>query len=84
MDYDPEFSLKTGAELNTCLLKYSEDHDIHTRAAAELSRREKEAEDRIAKALFWSRIAALLALPGALYVCLRVAAAFLAPGAMHR
>ena len=72
MDYDPEFSQKTSAELNSCLFKYTEEHEIHTRAAAELSKREKETEDRIAaqfsRAIFWSRIAAALALPGALYV----------------
>lgn len=72
MDYDPEFSQKSSAELNSCLFKYTEEHEIHTRAVAELSKREKAAEDRIAsqftKAIFWSRLAALLALPGALYV----------------
>jgi hypothetical protein len=76
MDYDPEFSQKSSAELNSCLLRYSEEHEIHTRAVAELTKREKAAEDRIAakftKAIFWSRLAALLALPGALYVCWRI------------
>jgi len=72
MDYDPEFSVKSNAELNYCLTKYSEDHEHYARAAAELSKREKAAEDRItsqfARVLFWSRLAAILALPGALYV----------------
>lgn len=68
MDYDPEFSQKSSAELSSCLFKYTEEHDIYTRAVAELSRREKAAEDKISKAVFWSRIAALLALPGVLYV----------------
>jgi hypothetical protein len=72
MDYDPEFSQKSSAELNSCLFKYTEEHEIHTRAVAELSKREKAAEDRIetqfSKAIFWSRLAAILALPGALYV----------------
>ncbi|HEY6010240.1 MAG TPA: hypothetical protein VIX18_02125 [Nitrospirota bacterium] len=76
MDYDPEFSQKSSAELNSCLLRYSEEHEMHTRAVAELSKREKAAEDRIAaqfsKAVFWSRLAAILALPGALYVCWRI------------
>lgn len=39
---------------------------------AELSKREKAAEEKITyqfgKAVFWSRLAAILALPGALYV----------------
>ena len=76
MDYDPEFSQKPSAELNSCLFRYTEEHEIHTRAVAELSKREKEAEDRITaqftKAIFWSRLAAIFALPGALYVCWRI------------
>jgi hypothetical protein len=76
MDYDPEFSQKSSAELNSCLFRYTEEHEIHTRAAAELSKREKAAEDRItaqfSKAILWSRLAAILALPGALYVCWRI------------
>ena len=76
MDYDPELSQKSSAELNSCLLRYTEEHEVHTRAVAELSKREKAAEDRIAaqftKAIFWSRLAALLALPGALFVCWRI------------
>jgi len=76
MDYDPEFSQKPSAELNACLFKYTEEHEIHTRAAAELSKREKAAEDRVAaqfsRAIYWSRLAAMLALPGALYVCWRI------------
>jgi len=80
MDYDPEFSQKTSAELNTCLFKYTEEHEIYTRAVAELSKREKASEDRItaqfAKAVFWSRIAAVLALPGALYVCWKILRSF--------
>ncbi len=72
MDYDPEYSLKTNAELNTCLFKYTEEHDVHTRAVAELSRREKLAEERASRSLFWSRLAAILALPGALYVIWRI------------
>jgi hypothetical protein len=76
MDYDPEFSLKSSAELNSCLFRYTEEHEVHTRAVAELSKREKAAEDRIAaqftKAIFWSRLAAILALPGAVYVCWRI------------
>ncbi len=77
MDYDPEYSLKTNAELNTCLFKYTEEHDVHTRAVAELSRREKAAEERLAKAIFWSRLAAILALPGALYVVWRIVSSLL-------
>ena len=76
MDYDPEFSQKSSAELNSCLFRYTEEHEVHTRAVAELSKREKAAEDRIeaqfTKAIFWSRFAAILALPGALYVCWRI------------
>src|SRR5512144_108045 len=48
MDFDPEFSQKSSAELNSCLLRYTEEHEIHTRAVAELSKREKAAEDKIA------------------------------------
>ncbi|HWR73885.1 MAG TPA: hypothetical protein VN604_12005 [Nitrospirota bacterium] len=80
MDYDPEFSRKSSAELNSCLFKYTEEHEIHTRAVAELSKREKAAEDRIAdqftKAIFWSRLAAILAFPGALYVVWKIVLAF--------
>lgn len=76
MDYDPEFSQKSSAELNSCLIRYAEEHEFHTRAVSELSKREKAAEDRItaqfAKAIFWSRVAAILALPGAVYVCWRI------------
>ncbi|HEX9020837.1 MAG TPA: hypothetical protein VF903_06210 [Nitrospirota bacterium] len=72
MDYDPVFSQKPTAELNVCLSKYSEEHENYVRAAAELSKREKEAEERIeaqfTRVVFWSRLAAILALPGALYV----------------
>ena len=72
MDYDPEFSVKSNAELNYCLSKYSDDQEHYARAVAELSKREKAVEERIssqfAKAIFWSRLAAVLALPGALYV----------------
>jgi hypothetical protein len=68
MDYDPEFSQKSSAELNSCLFRYTEEHEIHTRAVAGLSKREKAAEGRTAaqftKAIFWSRLAAILALPG--------------------
>jgi hypothetical protein len=76
MDYDPVFSTKSNAELNVCLTKYTEDHEFYSRALSELSRRERSAEDRISaqfsKAIFWSRVAALLALPGALFVVWRV------------
>ncbi|MGE5174251.1 MAG: hypothetical protein ACM3MD_10545 [Betaproteobacteria bacterium] len=76
MDYDPEFSTKSSAELNTCLFKYTEEHEFYARALAELSKREKAAEDKVSaqfsKAIFWSRLAAILALPGALYVVWRV------------
>jgi single-stranded DNA-binding protein len=72
MDYDPEYSLKSNAELNACLTKYAEEHEQHSRAAGELSRREKAAEEKMdaqfARAVFWGRLAAILALPGALYV----------------
>ena len=72
MDYDPEFSKKSNAELNYCLTRYTEEHEFYTRALSELSKREKSAEDKIStqfsKAVFWSRLAALLALPGALFV----------------
>lgn len=76
MDYDPEFSKKSTAELNSCLAKYTEEHELYSRALSELSKREKMAEDRIAsqfsKAIFWSRVAAILALPGALFVIWRI------------
>jgi hypothetical protein len=76
MDYDPVFSSKSNAELNSCLIKYTEEHDFYSRALSELSKREKLAEDKIAsqfsKAIFWSRIAAILALPGALFVIWRI------------
>lgn len=72
MDYDPVFSVKSNAELNYCLTKYTEDQDHYVRAVAELSKREKVAEEKIesqfTRAIFWSRLAAILALPGALYV----------------
>jgi len=72
MDYDPEFSQKSSAELNSCLFRYTEEHEVHTRAVAELSKREKAEEEKIAsqfaKVIFWSRLAAALAFPGALYV----------------
>jgi hypothetical protein len=76
MDYDPEFSKKANAELNSCLIKYTEEHEFHARALSEVAKREKSAEDRISaqfsKAIFWSRLAAILALPGALYVIWRM------------
>jgi hypothetical protein len=76
MDYDPEFTRKSNAELNLCLTKYTEEHDFYTRALAELSKREKVAEDKISaqfsKAIFWSRLAAMMALPGALFVLWRI------------
>jgi hypothetical protein len=76
MDYDPVFSNKSTAELNSCLIKYTEENEFHARALTELSKREKLAEDKIAsqfsKAIFWSRLAAILALPGALYVIWRI------------
>jgi hypothetical protein len=76
MDYDPEFSKKSNAELNYCLTKYTEEHEFYTRALSELSKREKSAEDKISsqfsKAIFWSRLAAILALPGALFVLWRL------------
>jgi hypothetical protein len=72
MDYNPVFSKKSTAELNSCLTRYTEEHEFHTRALSELSRREQIADDKIesqfSKAIFWSRLAAILALPGALYV----------------
>jgi hypothetical protein len=72
MDYDPDFSKKSNAELNNCLVKYTEEHELYTRALSELSKRERSAEDKIksqfSKAIFWSRLAAILALPGALFV----------------
>jgi len=72
MDYDPDFSKKSNAELSSCLTKYTEEHELYLRALSELSKREKLAEDKIAsqfsKAIFWSRLAAILALPGALFV----------------
>jgi hypothetical protein len=76
MDYDPEFSVKSNAELNYCLTRFSDDHEQYARAVAELSKREKAAEDRISaqftRVVFWSRLAAILALPGALYVLWRI------------
>ena len=76
MDYDPDFSQKSNAELNSCLIKYTEEHEFYSRALSELSKREKLADDKIAsqfsKAIFWSRLAAILALPGALFVILRI------------
>ena len=76
MDYDPEFSKKSNAELNYCLTKYTEEHEFYTRALSELSKREKSAEDKtssqFSKAIFWSRLAAILALPGALFVLWRL------------
>jgi hypothetical protein len=83
MDYDPEFTKKSNAELNLCLTKYTEDHDFYSRALSELSKREKAAEDKISarfsKAIFWSRLAAMLALPGALYVFWRIFLAVSSP-----
>ena len=76
MDFDPDLSQKSNAELNTCLFKYTEEHEFYARALAELSKREKAAEEKIAaqfsRAIFWSRLAAVLALPGALYVVWRI------------
>lgn len=72
MDYDPVFSQKSGGELSSCLIRYAEEHELHIRAAAELSRREKAAEDKLSRAIFWSRLAAVLALPGALYTCWKI------------
>jgi hypothetical protein len=76
MDYDPDFTKKSNAELNLCLTKYTEEHDFYTRALSELSKREKAAEDKISaqfsKAIYWSRLAAMLALPGALFVFWRI------------
>ena len=72
MDYDPVFSKKSNAELNSCLTKYTEEHEYYTRALSELSKREKSSESKISsqfsRAIFWSRLAAILALPGALFV----------------
>jgi hypothetical protein len=72
MDYDPVFSKKSNAELNSCLIKYTEEHESYARALAELSKREKSAESKVlsqfSRAIFWSRLAAILALPGALFV----------------
>jgi hypothetical protein len=80
MDYDPEFSKKSNAELNVCLTKYTEEHEFYSRALAELSKREKSTDDKIsaqfAKAIYWSRLAALLALPGALFVVWRIVLSF--------
>jgi hypothetical protein len=80
MDYDPVFSKKSTAELNSCLTRYTEDHEFHTRALSELSRREKIEDDKIeaqfSKAIFWSRLAAILALPGALYVIWKIVLSF--------
>jgi len=80
MDYDPVYSKKTNAELNVCLTKYTEEHEVYTRALSELTRREKLEEERIgsqfARAIFWSRLAAILALPGALYVIWRIVLSF--------
>ena len=76
MEYDPDLSQKTNAELNSCLIRYTEEHELYTRALAELSKREKSAEEKLSsqfsKAIFWSRLAAILALPGALYVIWRI------------
>jgi hypothetical protein len=76
MDYDPEFSKKSTAELNVCLTKYTQEHEFYTRALSELSRREKLSEDKLSsqfsKVMFWSRLAAILALPGAIFVCWRI------------
>ena len=62
MDFDPDFSVKSNAELNYCLTKYSDDHENYGRVVAELSKREKAAEEKITyqfgKAVFWSRLAA--------------------------
>jgi len=72
MDYDTDFSNKSNAELNSCLIKYTDEHEFYMRALSELSRRERSAEEKISsqfsKAIFWSRLAAFLALPGALFV----------------
>jgi hypothetical protein len=76
MDYDPVFSEKSNAELNYCLTKYTEEHEYYSRALSELSKREKSAEEKISsqfsRAIFWSRLAAILALPGALFVIYRI------------
>ena len=72
MDYDPDFSNKSNAELNYCLTKYTEEHEFYTRVVSELSKREKLAEDKILsqfyKAIFWSRLAAILALLCAIFL----------------
>ncbi|MGC1454255.1 MAG: hypothetical protein WA946_03590 [Nitrospirota bacterium] len=72
MDYDPVFSKKSNAELNSCLIKYTEEHEFYARALSELSKREKSEESKVlsqfSRAIFWSRLAAILALPGALFV----------------
>ncbi len=76
MDYDSDFSKKSSAELNVCLAKYTEEQEVYARALSELSRREKAADDKVsaqfARAIFWSRLAAILALPGALYAIWRI------------
>jgi hypothetical protein len=76
MDYDPVFSKKSNAELNYCLTKYTEEHEYYSRALSELSKREKSAEEKISsqfsRAIFWSRLAAILALPGALFVIYQI------------
>jgi hypothetical protein len=80
MDYDPVSSTKSTAELNSRLTRYTEEHEFYTRALSELSRREKIADDKIesqfSKAIFWSRLAAILALPGALYVIWQIVLSF--------
>jgi len=62
--------------LNNMETKYTEEHEFYSRALSELSKREKLEEDKIAsqfsKAIFWSRLAAILALPGALFVIWRI------------
>lgn len=76
MDYDPDLSQKSSVELNVFLSKYTEEHELYARALTELARREKAAEERISsqisRSVFWSRLAAVLALPGALYVLWRI------------
>jgi hypothetical protein len=76
MDFDPDLSRQSSAELSYRLTKYTEEHELYARALSELSKREKAAEERIAaqfsKAIFWSRLAAFLALPGAIYVIWRI------------
>jgi hypothetical protein len=80
MDYDPVSSTKSTAELNSRLTRHTEEHEFYTRALSELSRREKIADDKIesqfSKAIFWSRLAAILALPGALYVIWQIVLSF--------